>query len=146
MNSSPNQARAKPVYSIDAPDQARLKVARLEIEAVLARHDLAGVVVLHTPGMSEFFYNLRPSYSVCWIDEAAGAVRLKSKRDRDHAGDAAVQVHDQTATANMTEALLDNLFRATLMFGEVNQVVSTALRATHTPGMFVPDPAEGKRQ
>lgn len=36
----------KRTYSIDAPDQARLKVARTEIEAVLRKHDLAGVVVL----------------------------------------------------------------------------------------------------
>lgn len=61
----------KPTYSIDAPDQQRLKRARIEIEAVLQRHDLAGVVVLHTPGMSEFFYQITPSYSVCWIEEPA---------------------------------------------------------------------------
>ena len=36
----------RPVYSIDAPDQQRLKVARLEIEATLQKHDLAGVVLL----------------------------------------------------------------------------------------------------
>jgi Domain of unknown function (DUF4326) len=41
---------AKRLYSIEAPDQQRLKVARVEIEAVIRKHDLAGVVVLHTPG------------------------------------------------------------------------------------------------
>lgn len=40
---------SKPVYSIEAPDQARLKVARAEIEAIIQKHDLAGAVVLHTP-------------------------------------------------------------------------------------------------
>ena len=136
----------KPVYSIDAPDQQRLKVARIEIEAVLARHDLAGVVVLHTPGMSEIFYSLQPSYSVCWIDESAGAVRIRSKLDRDHAGDAARQQHDQAATANMTEALFDGLWQGARMFGEVNCVVREALRAQHSSPTFVPDASERRPQ
>lgn len=136
----------KPTYSIDAPDQPRLKVARLEIEAVMAKHDLAGVVVLHTPGMSEFFYSIRPSYSVCWIDEDASAVRIKSKLDRDHAGDVEAQLHDQTATANMTAALAGELRHAAGMFAHIDGVVTKALRAEHTPAMYVPDAAERNRQ
>lgn len=134
----------KPTYDVDAPDQQRLKIARLEIEAVLDRHDLAGVVVLHTPGMSEFFYSIQPSYSVCWIDEAAGALRVKSNLDRDHAGIAEAQLHDQTATANMTACLDDSLEHAATMFREVNRVVARALRAETTPPTFVPDPREGR--
>lgn len=132
---------SKPVYSIDAPDQQRLKIARLEIEAVLAKHDIAGVVLLHTPGMSEFFYNIRPSYSVCWLDEATGELRIKSMLDRDHGGNAAEQQHDQAATANMTETIFDGLWQAARMFGEANRIVRTALRAEHGTPVFVPDPA-----
>lgn len=132
----------KPVYSCDAPDQARLKIARLEIEAVLARHDLAGVVVLHTPGMAEFFYRIRPSYSLLRFDEATGVLRIKSRLDRDHGGDAVLQQHDQTATANMTAALADNLWQAAKMFGEIDGYASKALRAEHTPASFVQDPGE----
>lgn len=136
----------KPTYSIDAPDQQRLKIARTKIEAVLAEHDLAGVVVLHTPGMAEFFYRITPSYSVCWIDEAAGILRLKSKLDSDHGGDVALQRHDQAATANMTAALAGELAHAALMFLEVGRVVSEKLRAEHTGPTFTPDPAESRRQ
>ena len=135
----------KPTYDVDAPDQQRLKVARLEIEAVLARHDLAGVIVLHTPGMSEFFYNIRPSYSVCWVDEAAGALRIKSSVDRDYAGNVEAQLHDQRATANMTACLDDALGHAATMFREVNRVTARALRAETTSATFVPDPSEGRR-
>lgn len=137
---------AKPTYSIDAPDQARLKAARLEIEATLARHDLAGVVVLHTPGMSEFFYSIRPSYSVCWIDESLGVARIKSVASRDHDGDRGEQLRDQAATANMTAALADNLYEASQMFGVVDRVVTRLLRAEHTDPEFVPDAAEGRKQ
>lgn len=62
----------KRTYSMDAPDQQRLKLARAKIEGILKEHDLAGVVVLHTPGMTEFFHDVTPSYSCAWIDEAAG--------------------------------------------------------------------------
>lgn len=136
----------KPTYDIDAPDQPRLKVARLEIEALLQKHDLAGVVVLHTPGMSEFFYNISPSYSVCWIDESARRVRIRSRVQREHQGDAAAQQRDQAATANMTAALAEDLRKAAGMFEDVDHVVTFALQAQHTGSSFVPDPAEAKTQ
>lgn len=135
---------AKPKYSIDAPDQQRLKVARLEIEAVLAKHDLAGVCVLHTPGMSEFFYSITPSYSVCWIDESVPMLRIKSKLDADHGGDQEEQLRMQAATANMTACLSRDLGHAALMFVDVDRVTSRSLRAEHTGGAFVPDPREVK--
>ena len=88
----------KRLYSIETPDQGRLKISRTEIEAVLKKHDLAGAVVLHTPGMSEFFYDISPSYSCVRIDEAAKTVHVKSKL-ADYGGDAVAQLHDQAASA-----------------------------------------------
>lgn len=136
---------SKPLYSIDAPDQQRLKIARTEIEAVLKKHDLAGVVVLHTPGMSEFFYDIRPSYSCAWVDEKAGAMRVKSL-GADYGGDTAAQMHDQAATANMAASIADNLQSAALMFAGVQQVIDRATRAEHTQRGYVPDPSEGRPQ
>ena len=34
-----------------------------EIEAILAKHDIAGVISLHTPGYCEFSIHISPSYS-----------------------------------------------------------------------------------
>lgn len=134
----------KPRYSIEAPDQQRLKLARIEIEAILAKHDLAGVVVLHTPGMAEFFYQISPSYSVCWLDEEAQMLRMKSKLDQDYGGDQAAQQLDLAATANMTASLADTLRHAHRMFADVDGVVSKALRAKHTAPKFVPDPHQAR--
>lgn len=136
----------KPIYSIDAPDQPRLKIARTKIEAVLAEHDLAGVVVLHTPGMTEFFYNINPSYSVAFIDEASSLLRIKSKLNRDHSGDAAAQQHDQAATANMGAALGNELKHAARMFHDIERVITAALPATHSEPTYVPDQNERRRQ
>lgn len=135
----------KPTYSIDAPDQQRLKVARVEIEAILKKHDLAGVVVLHTPGMTEFFYDIRPSYSCAWIDEAAGALRMRAKL-ADYNGDRLRQRHDITSTANMMEAIADNMRSAAGMFGQCADLCNRAARAEHLPGVLTPDPMEAKKQ
>lgn len=135
----------KPIYDVDAPDQARLKIARIRIEQVLKEHDLAGVVLLHTPGMVEFFYDIQPSYSCCWIDEAAQMLRVKSKR-ADYGGDVARQTHDRRASANMAASLFDSLWQATKMFGEIDRVLRDAFGAEHTRAEFVPDPAQGKPQ
>lgn len=136
----------KPTYSIDAPDQHRLKVARLEIEAVLKKHDLAGVVVLHTPGMAEFFYDIRPSYSCVAIDEEVGALRVRSRLQQDYQGDQQAQQHDQAATANMVRAIADNLQGAAGMFVAAALFVDRALRAEHWASHYVVDPSEAKPQ
>lgn len=135
----------KRLYFIDAPDQARLKIARTEIEAVLKKHDLAGVVVLHTPGMIEFFYDIQPSYSCAWVDESASRLRIKSKLEQ-YGGDAQAQQHDQAATANMLHGLAEDLNSASGMFLDMAAIADRMLRAEHTPAAFVPDPMEALKQ
>ena len=136
---------SKPVYSIEAPDQARLKVARAEIEAIIQKHDLAGAVVLHTPGMSEWFYQVNPSYSCLHVDEQAGTARVKSLL-ADHGGDRQAQLLEQACTANMVASLASELHLGAGMFNFLQRVVDQAARAAHKPANFVADPGEGKMQ
>lgn len=138
-------ASKKRTYSIDAPDQQRLKIARAEIEGILKKHDLAGVVVLHTPGMTEFFYDVTPSYSCVWIDEAAARLRTKSKLT-DYGGDKEAQLRDQAATANMIHGLAEDLASAAGMFGSIAPFIDRALRAEHTGPVHKPDPMEARKQ
>jgi hypothetical protein len=132
-------------YTLDTPDQQRLKIARAEIEAVLKKHDLAGAVVLHTPGMTEWFYDITPSYSCCWIDEGGRRLRVRSTGEQ-YGGDLGAQLNDQAATANMMHGLAMDLSAAAEMFVGVAAVATTMLRAQHQPGQHVPDPMEGRRQ
>lgn len=135
----------KRTYSLDTPDQQRLKVARAEIEGVLKKHDLAGVVTLHTPGMTEFFYDITPSYSCVWIDEKASQLRVKSKQ-ADYAGDKEAQVRDQAASANMIHGLAQDLLSAASMFGSLAHFVSRTLNAEHTAATYRSDPMEARKQ
>lgn len=135
----------KRLYSIDAPDQSRLKIARTEIEAVLKKHDLAGAVVMHTPGMTEWFYDVRPSYSCMWIDELAGVARVKAKL-ADYGGDRQAQMHDVASTANMVAAMRGELQHAYAMFSYLQPTIDRATGAEHEPATFVPDPMEATKQ
>lgn len=135
----------KRTYSLDAPDQQRLKIARAKVEGILQEHDLAGVVVLHTPGMTEFFYNVTPSYSCAWIDEKAGELRVKSTLV-DYGGDKDVQIRDQAATANMIHGFARDLLNAAGMFGSIAHFVDRAVRAEHTEAVHTPDPMERRKQ
>lgn len=59
--------------SPDPASRHRLKLAQAEIEAVLKKYDLAGVVGLHTPGASKLFFDLSPSYSCIQVGSLQGA-------------------------------------------------------------------------
>lgn len=136
----------KPAYDITRPDQQRLKIARLEIEAVLKKHDLAGCVALHTPGMAEFFYDIRPSYSCAWIDDSVPMLRIKSKLV-DYDGDVARQKMEQACTAQMMRAMADCLSDAAVMFTGCAAVVDKAARVIeHSRGDIVADPMESNKQ
>lgn len=121
------------------PDQPKLKTARAEIEAILRKHDLAGVVVLHTPGMTEFFYDVQPSYSCAWIDQDRNMVRIKSL-GADYGGNRAAQRLAQASTANLFHGLASDLASAAAMFIDIAAAVDRATNAEHTPATFVPDP------
>lgn len=54
----------------------KLKVAMEEIKAILAKHDIAGVIVLHTPGFGEFHYKINPSYSIASMK--GNAIHIKT--------------------------------------------------------------------
>lgn len=56
----------------------KLKKAAEEIKEILNRYDIAGVVLLHTPGHSEYLLRLDPSYSCANMNEKTGEVRLKA--------------------------------------------------------------------
>lgn len=62
----------------------KLKNAMLQIKNILDANDIAGVVVLHTPGYGEHLIKIDPSYSAAKIEhlpngEEAIRVKIKTK-------------------------------------------------------------------
>jgi hypothetical protein len=139
-------AGAKPFYCIEAPDQQRLKTARIEIEAVLKKYDIAGVVFLHTPGMVEFFHDIRPSYSCAGLSDAPPAFWINCSLWSDFGGDIKRQLFVRRATGNMLSSIAESLAHAGLMFLDVAKIADEKLQLDHTPLRPVADPAEGNPQ
>ncbi|NJC24818.1 hypothetical protein [Neolewinella antarctica] len=55
----------------------KLKKAAQEIKGILERYDIAGAVIIHTPGYSEYVLKVNPSYSCAKIE--GGMLRFKTK-------------------------------------------------------------------
>ena len=53
----------------------KLEMAAAEIKEILARYDVAGLVLLHTPGHIKYAMNLTPSYSAVGINDV-GKLRI----------------------------------------------------------------------
>jgi len=57
----------------------KLKMVAEEIKEILNKHNVAGAVVLHTPGFGEYFFHLHTSYSCAYRYEE-DQVRFYSKK------------------------------------------------------------------
>jgi hypothetical protein len=61
----------------------KLKIAVAEIEAILKKHDIAGIVMLQSPTHLEYLMEVAPSWSCCWFEdygEAGKLLRFRAKR------------------------------------------------------------------
>lgn len=56
----------------------KLKAAMEQIKAILKENDIAGFVVLHTPGFSEYLNHFMTSYSCAFLQDGQFRVRLKT--------------------------------------------------------------------
>jgi hypothetical protein len=66
----------------DNPEErARLRALATEIGDLLARHDVAGCIVLQAPGSAEYLFRLTPSWSCLSLEagpDGASVVRFKA--------------------------------------------------------------------
>ena len=83
----------------------KLKIAMTEIQTILRRYDIGASVVLHTPGFSEYFLKLDPSYS-CAIQDG-DKIRVKAKLQEDFNGDKEAQIKKIGETVNLITHLAD---------------------------------------
>lgn len=107
-----------------------------EIKEVLLRHDIAGVVILHTPGHSEELYHLTPGYS-CATIEPTGGIRFKAKL-AEFGGDVNKLVKKQADSANMMIHLSQRTGVIALNLMEISEKLDGATGAEHGPGTYTP--------
>lgn len=81
----------------------KLKIAMEELKQILLKHDIAGTIVIHTPGHAEYLNYITPSYSCCRIVLPEGRFELKVKKD--HFAHEAERHNKLRDTANMLNLL-----------------------------------------
>lgn len=88
----------------------KLKAVMAEIVSILERHDIAGIIMLHEPGFSEFLTRVDPSWSIARLEETPQGLglRLRSKLE-EYGGDRERQQREAEATVNMLVHFVDVL-------------------------------------
>lgn len=109
----------------------KLKMAMEEIKAVLKKHDIAGMAVIHTPGWSEWFINIQPTYSCAKLEGDHFHVRIKASHYNDDK-----KLRDQfvTDTTNMMHHLSKISGTLAMQLLEASQSLDKAVNADHFGG------------
>lgn len=104
----------------------KLKKVVKEIEEILKREDVAGLVVVHTPGFSEYMIKLDPGYSCCKIE----GNRIKIRAKEEELGKAK---RDQmlSDTANMLYLITQTAGTVIYPFFDISESLDKKLQAEH---------------
>lgn len=111
----------------------KLKIAMEEIKAILAKHDIGAMVVLHTPGHSEFLNKLNPSYSC--IIQTGDHIRFKSKL-ADYDGDKQKWQKVTTDSLNLLQCITETTGHVLLPLIDFTEKLEVALDAESRGGGF----------
>lgn len=103
----------------------KLKKAMEEIKHIIKRYDIGASVVLHTPGNSEYFINLTPSYSCCKLN--GDELRIRARLKEDFNGDKRAQIQKLTDTVNMIDLLGSTSEKTALNLFNTLELVKTKL-------------------
>lgn len=109
----------------------KLKTAAEEIKSILKKYDIAGIVVLHTPGFSEYLYKINPTYSCAEL--LNGGIQFKTKSSH-YGGDKKERDRVATDTSNMMKLLADTGAQLIVNTIEASKMLDKSLNANHTRG------------
>lgn len=100
-----------------------LLMAAHELREVLAKYDIGGVFIIHTPGNVQYGMNISPSYSAAYMK--GDQFTIKDALIADHAGDETAQNKKLIDTFNMVvnfrvmcQNLTKTFFATEMKFGE----------------------------
>lgn len=107
----------------------KLKIALAEIKEVLDRHDIAGMIVLHTPGFSEYLLKLNASYSGAVLDQS-GNLRVRIKTE-DFDGDKGKRDQVLKDTVNLFHHLSNTSGNLSIKLLEISEDLDKHTGAEH---------------
>jgi hypothetical protein len=127
-------------------DQAKLKAARKEIEAVFKKYDLMGMCSLHGGNnWGEVFWNIWPSWS-CLEGDLPSTLRVKSKLSQIPPHLHEKEMHKRAQTAQAIRHIGETMHINGGAFLQVAGVVDALTGAVHTDEGHYPDsPPDAKK-
>jgi len=115
----------------------KLKQAIAQIYAILDEHDIAGVIVLHTPDDTESIVKLNPSYTC--VEQEGQEVRINSNPTKYNGDKEAAQLA-LANTSNMFSLMAVALSPIAMAVIGLSEVVDTKTKAEHSTTEFTPNP------
>lgn len=112
----------------------KLKAAMEEIKAVIKKHDIAAFVVLHTPGFSEYFTEITPSYSCARFEAGGSAIRIRAKVQEDFGGNTKAHEDALRNTSNMLRLLSTTGGRISANLFDISERFDKHIDAEHDQG------------
>lgn len=118
----------------------RLRTFMEEYKALVAKHDVAAIVILHeppkedSPGYAEYFVNLEPSYSAVKMED--GNVNIRINRILYPSAQQANKVSEDTS--NMLVLLAETAGNITYNIARVSEALDQQLGAVHTDSSHTP--------
>jgi hypothetical protein len=110
----------------------KLKKAMEEMKAIIKKYDIAALIVLHSPGNSEYLNAITPSYSCMkWNGDE---LRIRAKLKEDFNGDKKSMEEKLAATSNMLRLLSEVGGQQLLSIMKVSDFVDELLGSKHTDG------------
>jgi len=107
-----------------------------KIKEVLKEHDIAGSIVLHTPGHGEYALVIDPSYSCAFYDPTPGVlgIRVRTRLQEDYKGNVAKRNQAQEDTVNMFDSLSEGVGKQAIMCMETMKMLEKHFDITRTRG------------
>lgn len=110
----------------------KLKKAMEEMKEILRKHDIAGVVTLHTPGHSEYLLHVTPSYSCATFN--GDELRVRARLKEDFHGNIGEQRKKVTDTVNMLDMLSESTAKLAMNLISLSEIVTKKTNAEHLDG------------
>ena len=108
----------------------KLKRAIGEIKQIMGKYDIAGLVILHTPGFSEYLLKIDTTYSCAKIE--GDQLRVKAKLKEDFNGNKAAMEQSLKDTSNMLHHLSETGGRTAMELFNISAALDEKVKAEHT--------------
>ena len=102
-----------------------------EIKAIIEKHDIAAMVILHTPGFTEYLNKIDPSYSCAKVAHNGSGIEVRLK-GAEVGKEKARQL--ATDTFNLVTLMADTLAPTAMMYMQAQEFLKAKWGGTEGPG------------